>query len=546
MQNVSLAFIEANKSPIRQTSARVTFELIDPNAYTDLTILTSDECLLSSSKQLTNKARRTSYNFATLEPDFFKLDGSFSMVDPEYLDDEVGYISNLICNQRGEFEKPIFLEFVFKEWISSPGLTLTFDTDLNEFADSFRIEVYRDDALIHVKEVTGNLHSIYELEESLDRYTKVRITVSKWCRGNRRARVVEVDFGLLKVFNDRELIKVDLLEELDTINNVIASNELRFTIDNQDRSFNILNPTGIYRFLKERQEVTCEFGVKVDEQRVEMVKMGSFYLDEWQVDEGALTASFTAYDITQMLERYDYESDSSYTTSAYALCVVILNHCRIKKYKIDESLRTIYLNQQSESITCREALQLIAIASLSVVYQDREGYLRIEPLEGIIKRERYICYAGEEAITGVSIPEIDHEAYIKTIDLDNAYSVPQIKLSTSIEQVVVHYKVNQEERTYQLNSTLSRSIQLEGKTATLTNSFIADEETAKKVAFWLLEELKLNAEYTSNWRGNAAFECGDRIFIEDGFKTIFQSRIIKQEFDYSGYLKCTTTTKGSV
>ena len=298
--------------------------------------------------------------------------------------------------------------------------------------------------------------------------------------------------------------------------------------------------------MKERQEVTCEFGVKVDEQRAEMVKMGSFYLDEWQVDEGALTASFTAYDITQMLERYDYESDISYTTSAYALCVGILNHCRIKKYKIDESLRTIYLNQQSESITCREALQLIAIASLSVVYQDREGYLRIEPLEGIIKRERYICYAGEESIAGVSIPEIDHEAYINTIDLDNAYSVPQIKLSTSIEQIVVHYKVNQEERTYQLNSTLSRSIQLEGKTATLTNSFIPDEETAQKVALWLLEELKLNAEYTSNWRGNAAFECGDRIFIEDGFKTIFQSRIIKQEFDYSGYLKCTTTTKGSV
>ena len=273
MQNVSLAFIEANKSSIRQTSARVTFELVDPNAYTDLTISTSDECLLSSSKQLTNKARRTSYNFATLEPDFFKLDGSFSMVDPEYLDDEVGYISNLICNQQGEFEKPIFLEFVFNEWISSPGLTLTFDTDLNEFADLFRIEIYRDDTLIHVKEVTGNLQPIYELEESLDQYTKVRITISKWCRGNRRARVVEVDFGLLKVFSDRELIKVDLLEELDTINNVIASNELRFTIDNQDRSFNILNPTGIYRFLKERQEVTCEFGVKIDEQRVEMVKM---------------------------------------------------------------------------------------------------------------------------------------------------------------------------------------------------------------------------------------------------------------------------------
>ena len=546
MQNVSLGFIESNKAPIRQTSARVTFELVDPNAYTDLVISTSNECLLSHSKQLVDKVRQTAHHFATLEPNFFKLDGSFSIVDPEYLDDEVGYVSDSMCNQQGAFEKPIFLEFVFNEQISSPGLTLTFDTKLNEFADSFKIEVYRDGALIYTKEVRGNLQSIYELEERLDQYTKVRITISKWCRGNRRARVVAVDFGLLKVFSDQELIKVDVLEELDTINNVIASNELRFTIDNQDRSFNILNPTGIYRFLRERQEVTCEFGVKVNDQAFEYVKMGNFYLDEWQVDEGALTASFTAYDITQMLDRYDYESDISYTASAYALCVGILNRCRIKKYKIDESLRMIYLNQRSEPITCREALQLIAIASLSVVYQDRDGYLCVEPLEGIIKRERYICYTGEESIVGISIPEIDNEAYSKTIDLDNAYSVPQIKLSTSIEQIIVHYKVNQEERTYQLKSSSSRSIRVEGKTATLTNSFIADEKTAKKVALWLLEELRLNAEYTSNWRGNVAFECGDRIFIEDGFKTIFQSRIIKQEFEYSGYLKCITTTKGSV
>ena len=56
----------------------------------------------------------------------------------------------------------------------------------------------------------------------------------------------------------------------------------------------------------------------------------------------------------------------------------------------------------------------------------------------------------------------------------------------------------------------------------------------------------MNAEYTSNWRGNMAFECGDSIFVEDAFNTTFQSRIIKQEFSYSGFLKCITYTKGSI
>ena len=59
-------------------------------------------------------------------------------------------------------------------------------------------------------------------------------------------------------------------------------------------------------------------------------------------------------------------------------------------------------------------------------------------------------------------------------------------------------------------------------------------------------ELNLLGEYSVDWRQNQAFECGDAIFIEDGFKNINQSRIIKQTFNYTGFLKGTTTTKGSV
>ena len=550
MQNISQAFAEAQKAPVRHTTARVTFEMVDNLAYSDREIYTSGQCLISNREQLTNKIRRTDYNFATLEPDFFKLDGTFAIFDDRVNSNETGFISDSIADENGIFETPIVIEFNFSNYINSPGLTITFDSKLNEYAKTFNIAYYRNEMILHSESVTNNEKTVFATEFGVENYNRLILTINEWNGGNRRARIVEVDFGLLKTFVDDELIKVDVIEELDTLNNFVATNELTFTIDNSDRKFNILNPNGIYRFLKNRQEVTCEFGLKTTNDQFEFVQMGKFYLDEWKADEGALTVTFTAHDITKILDSETYESNVSTLENAYNLCQGILERCGVQNYFIDDSLKDIMLNQKTDKVTCKEALQMIGIASLSVVYQDRLGKLRIEPLEKIFKREKFSYYSGDAmAITGAFSPEIDQEGYSKTIDLDNVYKVPQITLSTPIERVEVVYRVGDEDREYSLNKGEIQpfsQVQIDNKIAILTNYFIATEEQALSVAQWIMNELNLNAEYEINWRTNPAFECGDNIFVEDGFATVCQSRIIKQVYNYSGYLKGVTTTKGSV
>ncbi|MBP3908968.1 MAG: hypothetical protein J6D33_08575 [Turicibacter sp.] len=550
MQNISQAFAEAQKAPVRHTTAHVTFEMVDNLAYSNREISTTGQCFISNAEQLTNKIRRTDYNFATLEPDFFKLDGTFAIFDEGSNSNETGFVSDSIANEDGTFETPIVIELVFSNYINSPGLTVTFDNKLNEFAESFTIAYYNNQSLLHSESITNNDMAVFATEFGVENYNRFVLTVDKWNAGNRRARIVEVDFGLLKTFVDDELIKVDIVEELDTLNNLVATNELTFTIDNSERKFNVLNPNGIYRFLKNRQEITCEYGLKTNNDQFEFVQMGKFYLDEWKADEGALTVTFTAYDITKSLDGESYENNLSTTKSAYSLCQDILDKCGVQSYFIDDSLKDIMLNQKSEKITCKEALQMIGIASLSVVYQDRHGQLRIEPLDTIFKRERFLYYSGDDmAITGAFSPEIDQEAYSKTIDLDNVYKVPQITLSTPVERVEITYRVGEEDKFYSLNKgeiqTYSQ-VQVDNRTAILTNYFIATEEQASRVACWIMNELNLNAEYEITWRANPAFECGDTVFVEDGFNTVCQSRIIKQTYNYSGYLRGVTTTKGSV
>ena len=54
------------------------------------------------------------------------------------------------------------------------------------------------------------------------------------------------DFGLVEVYDDNNLIKCSLIEELDLTGNQLPSAEFKFTVDNADRAFNILNPTDFY------------------------------------------------------------------------------------------------------------------------------------------------------------------------------------------------------------------------------------------------------------------------------------------------------------
>jgi len=251
-----------------------------------------------------------SHKYATFERDYFKLDGSFYIPPkPGEGDSELGWWSGDICDEEGIFNPYQVLEFNFTEEHNSMGLTITFDTMAKEYAIDFDIEVYRlDGTLIHVENVVGNNKPTYVLVHGLDNYGKIVITIKKWAKPYRRARITEVDFGVIKDYEDDKLIKLNIIEEMNIISDKIPSNEIRFTIDNSNKEFNILNPEGFYRFLKERQEVKASIGVEVSENEFEFVPMGKFYLTDWQSDEGALTTTFIARDIFELLENKEYTS----------------------------------------------------------------------------------------------------------------------------------------------------------------------------------------------------------------------------------------------
>lgn len=603
MQTVSREFKEAVYAPARKTTAEVSFEILDNEAYGDNASKVTSEAPISRKDQLTDKIRTMSHKYATFERDYFKLDGSF-YIPPKPTEEvsKLGWWSGGLSDENGMFSPYQVLEFDFTDEHNSMGLTITFDTKGDEYASDFDIEVFGlDGALIHMEEVLDNDKSTYVLVLGLDDYAKVRITIKKWAKPYRRVRIAAVDFGVVQNYGDDGLIKLSIIEEMDSISDAIPSNEIKFTIDNSSKDFNILNPEGFYRFLMERQEVEAKIGVEVKEDEFEFIPMGKFYLTDWQSDEGALTTTLTARDVFDLLETEEYLSINN--TNLYDLAEDILTNANIEKYTIDEALRDIPTVGFVQPLNSREALQFLGVAGKCAIHQDRQGAVQIKRLETLEEG----VFLGMTVDTGQDMqkitfdnvyekPQIKLDKLIKSIDIVTSnYSVDEHKEIVDMdveilgeETVFIDYKTpvkadsvnivvtgaenHHEVEKYNMgvklyikaNGTVNIRVNgdalltnkttygllnddvKDGITLQVDNPLINSPEHALDVSKWLMNEYDLRAVYDISWRQNPLLECNDVVLIEDSYDVKRLSRIIKQEFEYAGYLSGKTEAKGGV
>lgn len=543
MIDVSRDFKQAVYAPTRKASAKVSFEILDNAAYSDATLSANTEAPLSRIHQVTDKMRKASNKYATFERDYFRLDGSFHI--PPKADEgavsELGWWSGELCGADGVFAVPQILTLTFAKGHNSMGLTLHFDVTTGEYASDFDIDVYQEnDVLIASEVVTDNTDAIFVWLNGLDEYRKIVITVRKWAHGFRRARIVELDFGVVNEYEGDKLIKVNLIEQMNVVGDTLPANEIKFTIDNSSKEFNILNPEGFYRFLKERQQVSLSIGIEIEEDLFEYVSTSGYYLSDWQSDEGALTTTFTARNIFELLEKEYYPT--TVIDNFYDLAEDILRSAEVVFYFIDDSLRQIPTTGFIGKLTYRKALQCIGIASKSAVYQDRGGMVNIKPFVILDESTSYVHFAGLDMFTGMLTPTVYSGYDMKNITFDNIYKEPQINLEKLLQTLIMTVYINgtKVEHTYQ-NSEV-----VEGASMKCDNPLINSVAHAADIAQWIIDESNLRALYQVNWRQNPALECGDIVILEDSFGAKKQSRITKQEYEFAGYLSGKTETKGGV
>lgn len=363
MQKVSKAYKSAIKKRIRNRGyIQITIGIINQEAQKKIQSDTNNELLyLCDNPNGIFEGLVVSNEYATCEEDYSRVDGKMFFTPTA----AKKYFSGIITD---EIDGSITFSFQGSTDFDIRGLTI-------DFSDCYPTEfTITNDA--ETKTYTNNART-FRTEDTFDGTSFLTITPISMVHGNNRLRIYGLLCGVSVSFTNNDLITYSEKNYVSPISETIPSNDVTFTVDNQDLYYCPDDPESAIAYLEEGQEVAVKFGYDIDDNgTVEWLDPIPTYLKTWKADE--YTATFTSTD------RFDTMSDIYYKgmyreegITLYDLAEDVFEDAGIEDYHIDYYLKDITVYNPLPPVSHTEALQIIANAARSTLYEDKDKVMRI-------------------------------------------------------------------------------------------------------------------------------------------------------------------------
>lgn len=410
-----------------RTKTAISFGLVDVSAKPDAMFTTADKQPFADLEQL-KRDELEIRKFATLEKNYFRLDGTFELFPDNPEDYDFGLWSASMSGENGEFASPVVLTIEFTEPHSSLGLTFTFHEPTDDYCNSINVKWYgvSNDLLSDMNFNPDN--TVYFADNAIEGYKKIVITFYSTNKPYRYLKLSQLDFGQIKLFTGRDLISANVLEEIDPISSELRINTLNFTLYSEDAEFSILNPEGVFKLLQQRQPLKVfEYldGVKKN--------IGIYYLDEWENDD-EYNINMTGIGLVGVIDGTNFPGGTYNNVPAGVIIDEITDSAKAE-YELDESLASKMLSGIIPVCTHREALQQVAFAIGGIVDCSRTHKIKIYPIPTVLSvhigRDRK--FQGHKLklkpfVTGV---EVTAHNYINGEDNPQIFGVYNPNLSSS-------------------------------------------------------------------------------------------------------------------
>lgn len=442
----------------------------------------------------------TDKRYATNELNLWALDGSRNILPDSEPYDNVGYVSNV------ESSGSVTLTLPEVHTVEIPGVTIKWSSEFEEYPSVFTVTAKNGDTTVAEVTVTDNTEQVCLVDLGIVNYDRVTVTVLNWGLPHRRVRMEEFALGHILTLGKHDILSYTHEQSGDLLGGELPKNSISFSIDNIDGRWNPSNPTGLERYLSERQKLTVRYGMYVNGS-IEWIKAGTFYLSEWSASPNGLEANFVARDVFEFLLGVDMKS-ATYTTLKghveWATAGLVPDDTPVV---IDSSLENYSMEYLGDS-TAAEIVQKCANAAGCVIRYDRDGVLHIEPLNQTLTDYR--------------------------ITTALSYSHPEITLSKPLKMVSVSYG---EDSPYELSVSKSGEIQ------TVDNSFIASEEQATFVAEWVSDTLQMRKTVSGEFRTDPRLDLFDVVMVESKYGVISPVAITNITYTFNGSFRGRYTGK---
>lgn len=295
MISVSNAWKEAHKQTLLpETFVEIAMDIVDTPVST--TVSGKSEATFSNSSAIVNHTNDgVSKKCAVLEHNLWLLDGSRTIMDglaPGYVsaDDTLGGVTISVIKTGGN---------------SIPGFTITWSSEYETYATNFTLEVKNAGITVATTTVTDNTSNVSEVDLPVTYYDSVTVTIHEWSHPDQRSRIGGVELGHSLIFGKDEIISYTQEQSGSPLGTELSKNAIEFEVDNSDGRWNILNPTGLSKYLYERQKLVVRYGQQTSV-GVEWIQAGVFYLTEWRAPSNGITATFVARDAIEFMLNATY------------------------------------------------------------------------------------------------------------------------------------------------------------------------------------------------------------------------------------------------
>lgn len=417
----------------RYTSCTVELELYDTGAMDDSTFSVTNKQSFSDVESIREKNESLT-SFATLENDFFLLDGSFNYYDTiDSLEEKTGYMSQYFTST---------LKSVFSSYHSSVGITFHFyesipneieiqfkdddseiekvtfkpkieDCEVNEVDNSIKLTtddgkklITSDGKYIVLPQSRRMYEYSYFAEMLVSNYNNVIINFKN---SDRFVRLDYIDYGTKLCYGDdydKKIKSASLTEEVDIFSSTLPIDESSIEVIDEKGMFDITNPKSYYQFLQKRQRFKIYETVDSVDKLVAV-----HYLKEWSQTKEML-ASFDLQDVLGLMNETTFYGGMYTNVTASGLIDEIMEDYGFDDYTIEDDLKNITLNGYLKKQSHREALQQVAFAIGACVSTSRStGIVIFKPLYenlGVIDSDRKLISTAHEItqkdlVTGVSL-----------------------------------------------------------------------------------------------------------------------------------------------
>lgn len=366
-----------NNTLVPETFVEITVGITAPGVNKKAKFVTSAMSAFANANAISQAGVVSFVKYGTGEPNLCVLDGSCKVVPASGPYENTGFVSSTIFSASNH--PVLFATFASEVKSSVPGVNIIWSSIFNEYATSFKVTSYLGAQELNSVTVTGNTSVFSDVEIELSGFDTVKVEVLDWCIPNRKARIEQFRIGQYLIFDKTKILSYRHTSSRDPISGQLSQESISFSLDNSDRTWDSVNPQGIYKYIYERQPISVRYGMDIDG-KVEWVNGGKFFLSEWSVPANSIEASFSARDSFLYLMSTTY-TGRKYGT-LYEMCYDALELLEADEitFDISDELKDYSADISSDGSSYKNSdiLQLAANAAGMALYQTRDGVITIK------------------------------------------------------------------------------------------------------------------------------------------------------------------------